>query len=62
MEAVSDKRSLGSANGIAQSVGSSARMVVPLFISVFFARDERYSIYIVLASVAAIGAMMSSVW
>ncbi|EKM78040.1 hypothetical protein AGABI1DRAFT_129820 [Agaricus bisporus var. burnettii JB137-S8] len=36
MEAVSDGRSLGSVNGIAQSVGSSARMIVPPLTSVFF--------------------------
>lgn len=67
MEAVSDKRFMGSVNGIAQSVGSSARMIAPPFVSILFTVAgksdggvERYSIYIVLVSVTVIGVMMSS--
>lgn len=67
MEAVSDGRSLGTVNGIAQSVGSSARMIVPPLTSVFFTLVGNgggivggYSLYVVLVSVTMIGVMMSS--
>lgn len=66
MDAVPDTSSLGSVNGIGQSVGSSVRMMGQPFVSVFYALplDGKipwgYLIYALLGSVTAVGVGVAS--
>ncbi|KXN84878.1 Protein ZINC INDUCED FACILITATOR-LIKE 1 [Leucoagaricus sp. SymC.cos] len=66
MDAVPDRGSIGSVNGIGQSVGSSARMIAPTMVSLLYAFSLKdslvggYLTYVVLACVTLIGSMISA--
>lgn len=66
MDAVPNKSSLGSVNGIGQSVGSSARMIASPFVSVLYALSVKggllpgYLIYVILVGITLMGVVMTS--
>jgi hypothetical protein len=66
MDAVPDRSSLGSVNGIGQSVGSSSRMIAPPMISLLYAFSMKdklfggYLMYVVLVCITMIGSMTSA--
>ncbi|KAJ3571156.1 hypothetical protein NP233_g3937 [Leucocoprinus birnbaumii] len=67
MDAVPDKGSMGSVNGIGQSVGSSARMVAPTMISLVYTfslnigvKYGGYLTFAVLIAITMMGSMISA--